>query len=333
MDRLAVVVPTLNEERSISHCVRGLLAQMPSDGHLYVADGGSTDRTQQLVRQLAQEDRRVILVQNPKRLQASAINLVARMVRGKSEILVRADAHNSYPANFLSSVVAAYEKERPASVVVRVNTQGRECFQKAAAAAQNSRLGNGGSPHRSATTGAGTIDHGRHALFNLSFFERLGGYDEMLRANEDAELDIRIAQAGGRIWMCPDAPVSYHPRATPASLAKQYFFYGVGRYQSARKHNRKLKARQRLPVIATFGIATSALAAVVWPWALALPAAYAAVCLVWGVKLAIDARDGCVLASGIAAMIMHLCWGAGYIAASTQAIFGLDRRRAAQSTG
>jgi succinoglycan biosynthesis protein ExoA len=309
---LAVVIPTLNEEQYVLLCLTALLPQLREYDRVYVADGGSVDKTVALVRAMAVRDPRVIIIKNPRRTQAAAVNIVAGLVSGHTELLIRADAHNDYPSNFVSCVLEAYEQQKPESVVVRVETIGATCFQKAAAAAQNSRLGNGGAPHRSSRAAPGWVDHGRHALFDLAFFEKLGGYDEMFRANEDAELDIRLVKAGGRIWMCPEAPVRYFPRSTPAGLARQYFHYGAGRFLSTRKHGIRLKNRQLLVLTASSVNFACVLLTPFWPPIVTLPSVYALLCLIWGAILAINARDLCTLASGPAAIIMHMAWSIGY---------------------
>ncbi|RTL61890.1 MAG: glycosyltransferase family 2 protein [Hyphomicrobiales bacterium] len=312
---LAIVVPTLNEEDYITPCVTGLLEQMPRDARLYVADGGSTDRTVPIVAALARTDPRVVLVHNPRRTQAAAVNRVARMLPDTHDILVRVDAHSTYPPEFLSHLVSSYERERPASVVVASRTAGRTCFQKAVAAALNSRLGNGGAAHRSCASVSGPIDHGHHALFDLAFFRHIGGYDERFRANEDAELDMRITSARGRIWLCAEATRTYFPRKTPRALAKQFYHYGRGRWLSAQKHNIRPRLRQLLPVLATLANATALLLAPLYlPLAL-LPALYVSACLASGARLAFEARETCVLASGLAAIIMHMSFGAGFLVA------------------
>lgn len=313
MDALSIVVPALNEELYIEHCVGRLVAQLPADGRLYVADGGSTDRTRELVRQMSARDPRIELVDNPRRTQAAGINIVANKVKDRSHLLIRADAHAEYTDDYVSGLLATYERHHCASVVVRMDTRAKTCFQKAAAAAQNNPLGNGASPHRMPSPREGEVDHGKHALFELPMFLGVGGYDERFRANEDAELDVRIAKAGGKIWLNPAVPVFYFPRRTPAALAKQYFYYGLGRFQTCDKHQIKPKLRQLLPTLAT---AANLVALALAPFvhaALLLPLVYCVACLAWGTYLAVQARDRCVLGSGLAAGIMHMAFGVGYI--------------------
>lgn len=314
MQPLVVVIPTLNEEQSLSLCLDALLPQLRMHDRVYVADGGSTDRTVALAHALASRDPRIIVVNNPRRTQAAAVNIIADRLNGHNRVLIRADAHNDYPSDFISCLIKAYEERRPASVVVRVDTIGKTCFQKAVAVAQNSRLGNGGAPHRARDSPSGWVEHGRHALFDLTYFKKLGGYDEIFRANEDVEFDIRLAKAGGRIWMCSEVPVRYFPRSTAIALARQYFHYGAGRFRSAKKHGVRLKARQLLVVAVSCANLSCSLLSPIWPSLLALPLAYMLTCVTWGAVLAVNARDLCTLASGPAAAIMHAAWTMGYLA-------------------
>ena len=66
------------------------------------------------------------------------------------------------------------------SVVVSMLTSGSGAVQKAVAAAQNSKLGTGGSKHRHLSAGE-WVDHGHHALMRISAFTAVGGYDETLQ--------------------------------------------------------------------------------------------------------------------------------------------------------
>jgi succinoglycan biosynthesis protein ExoA len=308
-----VVIPALNEEGCIRACVDSLLRQTATGFQIVVADGGSTDRTRVLVSTAMEREPRVRLVENPGRLQSRAVNMVAQRAAPSVKWLIRADAHTVYPPNFVESLLAAEQQTGASSVVVPMRAIGECCFQRASAAVQNSRLGNGGSLHRLGCPSQ-FVDHGHHALFELGHFRRVGGYDEAFSHNEDFELDHRIREAGGTIWLTADAPVDYVPRNSPWMLARQYFFHGQGRARTIMKHALIPKIRQVLPV-AVFGCYVVGIAMSPWiPAALLLPFAHLVMCLGWGVMLGWRARDLCVAASGICAAIMHLFWAAGFCA-------------------
>jgi len=312
---LCIAIPALNEENYIEACLLSLLGQWPEEQlDLLVLDGGSHDATVERVARIAALHPCVRLLHNPARLQSAALNLAARQAAPQAAILVRADAHCVYPPGFLRRCVREYLRTGATSVVVPMRNEAapRHAMQRAIAAAQSSRLGNGGAAHRTGAA-SGFVEHGHHAVFDRAFFLRIGGYDESFTHNEDAEFDHRATQAGGRIWMCRDEPVVYFPRRSLAALARQYFNHGQGRARTLLKHGLSPKPRQMAPVAMLGGLAAGALVAPFAP-VLALPAlVYPTLCLGWGALRAARAGDAAMLLGGPALMTMHLAWAAGFL--------------------
>jgi succinoglycan biosynthesis protein ExoA len=305
-----VVIPCLNEQVHLPGLLARLLADSPG-ATIVVADGGSRDGSRFIVRALARDHARLNLLDNPARLQAAGINRAVAAHGDGHDWLVRVDAHCDYPEHYVAGLIAAAARTGAQSIVVPMVSRGRRGFQVAAATAQNSRLGTGGSPHRHVGTG-GFVDHGHHALMSIALFRAVGGYDETMATNEDAELDHRIGLAGGHIWLEPSLPLAYHPRSTPAALWRQYWHYGRGRAQTVRRHRLPLKPRQILPLAVPAAAGLAPLALLWWPLALPL-AAWALLCLVAGAWIGAQARSGPAMLSGVAAMIMHLAWGCGFL--------------------
>jgi succinoglycan biosynthesis protein ExoA len=313
-----VVAPCLNEAANLTGLLDQLLADAAArEALIVVADGGSTDASVSIVEAVAAREPRVRLLANPDRIQSAAINLAVARFGGDRRWLVRIDAHAGYPRAYVSRLVATAEAMGAVSVVTPMRTVGRGCFQKAAAAAQNSKLGTGGAAHRGGA-GGGWVDHGHHALMAIEAFKSAGGYDEGFSHNEDAELDLRLAQEGGRIWMAADLAIDYYPRSDPGSLFRQYLNYGRGRAKTVARHRTRLKVRQLAPLAvapAVLAAVLAALLAALTPWALAaaLPAlVWASLCLAGGALVGWRTRDRCAFGSGLAAMLMHLGWSVGY---------------------
>jgi succinoglycan biosynthesis protein ExoA len=189
-------------------------------------------------------------------------------------------------------------------------TRGNTCFERAAAAAQNSFLGTGGSAHRLPNRG-GWVEHGHHAIFDLAWFCKLGGYDENLKFNEDAEFDRRLIKSGGRIWLADDLVITYFPRNSAISLFRQYVKHGRGRAHTFSRHGGRRHIRHFiLPSIAPIAI-LGCLAPLYWP--LALPAvAWLLACLFYGLVLGIRQKDVCAAGAGYAAIAMQLAWSLGH---------------------
>jgi succinoglycan biosynthesis protein ExoA len=244
------------------------------------------------------------------------VNLAARLADPRCTVLLRADAHAAYPPGFVRCCVAELLRTGATSVVVPMRNVARADapLQRAIAAAQSSRLGNGGSAHRIAATSR-FVEHGHHAAFDRDFFLSLGGYDESFTHNEDAEFDHRQLMAGGRIWMCVDVPVTYFPRRALHSLARQYFQHGHGRARTLLKHRLPPRPRQMAPVVALGSVAGGLALAPVAPGVAVMALAYPALCLGWGAAQAVTRRDPWLLASGAALIAMHMGWANGFIRA------------------
>ncbi len=305
------MIPCLNEAAHIGGLIAHLLDDPDwTDPLIVVADGGSTDGTVDIVQAIALTDRRVRLLHNPAKLQSAGVNLAAVQFGKGRRWMVRVDAHAGYPDHYVSRLLSEGRDKGAASVVVAMNTEGQGGFQTAAATAQNSVLGAGGSAHRCGTR-SGWVDHGHHALFDLEHFFGVGGYDESFGANEDAEFDVRLGKANGRIWLSPDVRITYYPRRTAQGLFRQYVNYGKGRARTLLTHRIRPKVRQMLPVAVAPAVAMAALG-FSHP-VLAIPAAgWAGASLLLGAMLGLKKRDAAACASGVAAMIMHLGWSLGF---------------------
>ncbi len=312
LPRFTMVMPVLNEERYVELALSSLLDQVEGrDGEILVLDGGSRDATRAIVTRMAVVHPVIRLVDNPRRTQSAACNLAAELAHPQSAIMLRADAHAAYPSDFVATVLRALLDTDATSVAVPMRTVGKLFVQRAIAATQNSRLGNGGSSHRRAGRSR-FVDHGHHAAFDLAFFRTIGGYDRDFTHNEDAELDVRAVRAGGRVWLCTEATIDYFPRDSLRQLARQYVRHGRGRARTIAKHRLRLKLRQGLPLVI---LATVALAALgpLFPW-LAVPAAfYLLACLGWGVVDAARRADAARLLMGPTAVVMHLSWAIGFL--------------------
>jgi succinoglycan biosynthesis protein ExoA len=320
-----VIVPCFNEERHIESVVKKILAEQARVNlKIVVADGGSTDGTRAIVSRIIATSDLVSMIENPKRIQAAAINGAVWTNGTDARFVIRIDAHARYPARYCESLVKTQARTNADCVVVSMRTEGNTCFQRAAAAAQNSILGNGGSSHRNESAGE-WVEHGHHALMTVEAFNAVGGYDETFPHNEDAELDARFIKHGFRIFLTGDTYVIYFPRASAVGLFRQYFNFGRGRARNFMKHRKGTKPRHLVLTVVAPAICLAALA----PFApiCAVPAAaWAALCLGYGLLLGVRSHDLCAAGSGGAAIAMQAGWSFGFFAGLLTALQAPDFR-------
>jgi len=100
---LSIGIPTLNEESYIE----GILSTFLGTGYdnlieVLVCDGGSTDRTREIVTRISKNDSRVKLIDNPHQKQVYAFNKMIELAKG--ELLMIAGAHAYYEDKYVKNV-------------------------------------------------------------------------------------------------------------------------------------------------------------------------------------------------------------------------------------
>ena len=309
---ILIVIPCLNEEAHLAKLVNSLLQSNPAEtSRIVIADGGSTDSTPQIATELARQHPHIFYLHNPKKLQAAAVNLAAQTYGEGAKYLIRIDAHADYPADYCQRLIEEALSTEADAVVVAMQTVGITPFQRAVAAAQNSKLGNGGSSHRSEGKSGKWVDHGHHALMRLTAFNAVGGYDECFSHNEDAELDYRLKQGGYTIWLTNRTSLVYYPRSSPWRLFRQYVGYGSGRARTFLKHHMRPKLRQIIPSVVVPSMVL-ALATPLTAWAIFPLMLWMIICLSYGFLLARRTEDKTIAMAGPAAMLMHAGWSLGF---------------------
>ncbi len=249
---VTVGIPCLNEEGFIAQCIGCVLDQdYPADRiEILVADGGSTDRTLEILDELSQGDPRIRVIPNPRRIQAAGMNEIIRAAEG--EVLVRLDAHCEYASNYVSKCIEVLERTGADNVGGAQRAKARTRFQQALCAALQSPLGVGGARYRSAAE-EGFVDTVFAGAFRRRVFETAGLFDPQAITNEDAELNQRILEGGGKIYLSREIVAHYYPRDSFRALAKQYFRYGMGRARTLLKHRRFPTLRPLVPFFTVLG--------------------------------------------------------------------------------
>ena len=307
-----VVMPCLDEEAAVSRAVESLADEyFVENGEMLVVDGGSTDRTPEIVRGLA-EKYPIRLLHNPDKLQAYGLNIGIKEARGR--YIVRADAHCLYPLGYIRRCVEMLERENVYNAGGVMQPVGESDKQKAIALAMRHPVGVGDAKfHLGKYTG---FAEGAYVgAFKKEIFDLVGPYDPKANPNEDSELNIRIVKSGRKIYLDGSLKVRYFPRSSFGRLFRQYFKYGRGRCYTTLKHRRFTSPRQLAPPLLVLALAASIVIAPFWPFALAFPAVYAAAILLVSLFARsdekIDYKVRILMARAFATM--HLAWGLGFI--------------------
>ena len=270
---VTLVMPSYNEEAHIEACLRTLLGQdyRADRMEVLVADGGSADKTREIVAKIAAADPRVQLLDNSAhRIQSYGMNLAIKESSG--EFILITDVHAEYAHDYVSKLVEVFTTTGADAAGGAQRAKANTPFQRALCAALDSPLGVGGALYRSATK-EGWVDTVFPGAFRRKILEKVGLYDVKAVTNEDAELFQRILESGGRVYLSPKVVVHYYPRRNLRLFAKQYFKYGDGRARTLLLHRRLPVLR---PVIPCLGLVSAIVLLAVpalrflFPWALGI---------------------------------------------------------------
>jgi succinoglycan biosynthesis protein ExoA len=266
----SIVIPCLDEEATIEAVLRGAMEQHypASRLEILVCDGGSRDATRTLVARLAAVDPRVRIVDNPGRFPSAGLNEGIR--RASGAVIVRMDAHAEYAPDYVAAAVEALRRTGATVAGGAARARASGSFQRALVAALSSPLGVGGSAYRDAAR-EGYVESVWGGAFRREAFEKVGLFDGEARANEDAELNQRILEAGGSVYLAREIVSFYYPRSSLGELFSQYFVYGQGRARTLLARRRLLSPRPLIPFAALTTLAVLCLLALAIPAARPLP--------------------------------------------------------------
>jgi dolichol-phosphate mannosyltransferase len=123
-NRIAVILPTLDERENVAELIPGLLRALPGLAEIVVVDDGSTDGTPELVAKLARDDGRIRLIE-----RRGVPNLTASIQAGidasTSNIVAWLDADQSMAPEDLERLVSVVRAGADVAVGSRFTRDGR----------------------------------------------------------------------------------------------------------------------------------------------------------------------------------------------------------------
>ncbi|OAN41298.1 glycosyltransferase family 2 protein [Microbacterium sp. H83] len=257
---VSFVMPVLNERAYLEHAVRSVLAQqLDLPAELVLALGPSSDGTTELARDLAAADPRIRLVDNSAAHIPVGLNAAIRASRYAT--IIRVDAHSELSPGYAARALATLERSGAANVGGVMRADGRTPFQKAVARLYNSPVGLGGGAYHGGTE-EGEAESAYLGVMRREVLDEVGLFDESVRRGEDWELNLRIRQAGHRVWFDPQLAVTYWPRESWLRLARQFRATGAWRGELVRRFGRRNGIRYFAPPALVVLVAVAAVVGV-----------------------------------------------------------------------
>lgn len=258
----SVIVPVLNEEGHISKLMDTLARQDYPNLEFLLTDGGSSDRTIQLITERQLNDPRFKLIRNPERFVSHGFNLA--LMEAKGNYIAFLGAHAEYPENYLSQGVKVLDKNIADAVGGPLRHKGLNPTGKAIAFAMTSGFGVGNTAFRTSTERQ-YVESVAFAVYKKSVFEKLGGMDEALIRNQDDEFHYRMNSAGFKILMIPEMQAVYYVRSSFYALFKQYFQYGLYKPLVLKKVHSGARLRHFIPSLWTLYLVCAVTLSCIFP--------------------------------------------------------------------
>lgn len=209
---VCVVVPALNEEASILRLLEALAGQTVRPAEVVVADGGSSDRTRELVREFAaRAPFPVVLVETDGGLPGGNRN--AALARATREWCACLDAGTLPRRDWLEQLIEGARRDPEAGVVYGdYEAKADSFFTRSAAVTYVPPPG-----ERLRSTAS--------CLLRRTAWERAGRFREDLRSAEDLLFFRQLQAAGVRETFAPAAVVEWELRPTLRSTFRKFSSY------------------------------------------------------------------------------------------------------------
>lgn len=229
---VSVLIPAFNEAKVIAGSVARILESNYDKIEVIVIDDGSTDGTDEVVREKFEQDPRVTLLTLPNGGKARAINAGLAVAHG--EIVVALDADTQFEADTIARLARWFADEKVGAVAGNAKVGNRINLITRWQALEYITAQNLERRALSALDCI-TVVPGAVGAWRRSALMELGGFPTDTLA-EDQDLTIAIQRAGYRALFDADALAWTEAPDTVRGLARQRFRWSFGTLQCLWKH-------------------------------------------------------------------------------------------------
>lgn len=264
---VSIICPVFNEEKYIEACIVSILEQdYPKEAmEVLFIDGNSTDNSTGIIKRYTAQYSFLKLLNNPERIVPYALNKGLEAAKG--EVIMRLDAHCTYPTNYISELVRYLYQLNADNVGGVWNTQPAKDTPicQAIAFASSHPFGVGGSMHKIGASKIMETDTVPFGCYKREIFDKTGLFDTDLVRNQDDEFNGRLLNLGGKIYLIPQVIINYTARDTLCKMRKMYYQYGLYKPLVNKKLGAPVTVRQFFPILFLLGLTIGGVVCMIWP--------------------------------------------------------------------
>ncbi len=262
---VSVIIPLYNEEKYIARLIESLIAQTyPLENTEWIfVDGDSSDNTVAAIEQYVSTGMYpIVLLHNEKRKTPYALNMAIEMVRGK--YIIRLDAHAYFYPDYIEKCVYYLYTTDADNVGGIAETEADGFKGQAIAKMLSTKFGVGGSDFR-VGNGNRFVDTVPFGAFRCEVFERVGLFNPKLLRSEDNDINSRIRENGGKIWLAEDIRFKYYCRDTVKDILKMGLQNGNALFFTLKVNLKAMSVRHFIPFLFLISLIVLPILSAVFP--------------------------------------------------------------------
>jgi len=317
MVKISIIIPCLNEENYIANCIESIVKSdiEYEEREIIFVDGNSSDRTVEIIRAYAAQYPFIQLLSNSQRYTPISMNMGIEHSVGAYIFIL--SAHADYEADYFTQLVSSAQRLKADCVggVLLTDVKHKDKKSNSIKEILSHKFGVGNATFRTGGSEVQEVDTVAFGCYSKEAFEKYGLFDKRLIRNQDIELNKRIINGGGKIYLIPKVQCTYYARENFTSLAKNNFSNGKWNILTAyyTKTLNSLSLRHFIPLIFLLSLLIPSLLAIFIPKFIYLTlfslSSYFALVIMTSLKLREDTNSFIYLMSSF--LTLHLSYGMG----------------------
>jgi len=232
MPKISIIIPCLNEEKYIATCIESIVKSNidHSKTELIFVDGLSGDNTVAIINGYILKYPFIKILSNPKKYTPISMNIGIKASVG--EYIFILSAHAQYEKEYFEKLINNIRELNADCVggilITDIKNKNKNKNKKSNSIKEvlSNRFGVGDASFRTGTLKIKEVDTVAFGCYLRDVFSKYGYYDERLIRNQDIELNKRIINGGGTIYLIPDVECTYFARENFTALAKNNYSNG-----------------------------------------------------------------------------------------------------------